>query len=76
MLTLTVTMSDSFGDGWNSNVLSIKQNNSIFGTFGDLFTSGSTNGPITINVLGDLNTQIVVFQIGTKSEEVGFIVKA
>lgn len=76
ILTLTVTMTDSFGDGWNSNVLAIKQNNSIVGTFGDLFTSGSTSGPVNINVLGDLNTQIAVFQIGTKSDEVGFIIKA
>lgn len=76
MLTLTVTLSDSAGDGWNSNVLAIKQNNSIIGTFGELFTSGSANGPITINVLGDLNAYIVVTQLGTKTDEVGFIITA
>lgn len=76
VLTLTITMSDSAGDGWNNNVLAIKQNNSIIGTFGELFVSGDVNGPITINVFGDLNAYIVVSQLGTKTEEVGFILTA
>lgn len=76
MLSLTVTMSDSAGDGWNNNVFAIKQNNSIIGTFGDSFTSGAASGPITINVLGDLNAYVAVHQLGTKTEEVGFVLTA
>jgi len=67
MLTLTVTMSDLFGDGWNNNVLAIKQNNSIIGKFGDLFNLGRTSGPITINVFGNLTAEVVVLQLGTKT---------
>ena len=76
MLSLTITLVDSYGDGWNSNVLAIKQNNSIIGTFGEGFLTGSSSGPFFINVLGDLNAQVIVSQLGTKSDEVGFTVTA
>ena len=76
MLSLTITLVDSYGDGWNSHVLAIKQNNSIIGTFGESFVTGSSSGPFFINVLGDLNAQVIVSQFGTKSDEVGFTVTA
>lgn len=73
---LTITMTDFFGDGWNGNVISVKQNNAVVGTFGGNFTNGSSSGPLYILVQGGFEVQIVVSQLGSKSEEVGFIVKA
>lgn len=52
ILTLTITMTDIAGDGWNGNVLAIKQNNIIIGTFGSAFTSKNVSGPVTITVKG------------------------
>lgn len=72
-------MTDSFGDGWNSNILAIQQldqNNAIVGTFGGAFTTGATSGPISITVMGNLQTNIIVSQLGTKTNEIGFVVKA
>ena len=67
-------MTDSGNDGWNNNILGIKQNNSIVGIFGDQFTLGDTAGPVSIIVQGNLATQIVVVELGSKSNEIGFIV--
>lgn len=75
-LRLIVTLSDSVGDGWNGNVLGIKQNNVIVGTFGSTFTSGSASGPFDIVVQGASEVRIVVTTLGTKTEEIGFVVKA
>ena len=69
-------MTDSFGDGWNGNALALRQNSSIVGIFGDLFTAGTSSGPLSINVFGDLSTDILVISFGTKTNEVGFVVKA
>lgn len=41
MVNVTIIMSDSFKDGWNGNIISIKQKNKVVGTFGDNFTKGS-----------------------------------
>lgn len=48
-IPLTITMTDSAGDGWNGNALSIKQGNQNF-VFGSTFTSGSSFGPIQISL--------------------------
>lgn len=37
---LTITMTDSKGDGWNGNILGIMQDEVVLGTFGETFTSG------------------------------------
>ena len=66
-IALTITMTDSFGDGWNSNVLAIRQNNKIVGFFGNTFTTGSSSGPVSVIVQGNLATQIVVATLGTKT---------
>jgi hypothetical protein len=63
-MNLTITMLDSWGDGWNGNVLGIKQNNVIVGTFGSGFSTGRTFGPAYIIVNNTLETQIVVVQKG------------
>ena len=75
-LKLTITMSDSYGDGWNGNVLGIRQNNSIVGTFGSTFVSGYSTSPVDIVVQGNLRTQIIVNTLGSYTSEVGFVVKA
>lgn len=46
-------MTDSFGDGWNGNVIAIKQNNIVVGTFGVQFNSGFSYGPIFMVVQGN-----------------------
>lgn len=75
--TLTITMTDSAGDGWNSNILAVKQNNSVLvGTFGDLFLSGSSADPVSVIINSNFVTQIVVSQLGSKANEVGFVIKA
>ena len=75
-ITLSINMTDSGNDGWNNNVLAIRQNNSILGIFGNGFTTGASAGPVSIIVQGNLATQIVVVTLGTKTNEIGFTVKA
>lgn len=75
-LLLSVTMTDSYGDGWNGNVLVIEQNDIVLGTFGASFTTGVSSGPIFIPVPAGVLTQIAVSQLGTKTNEIGFTVKA
>lgn len=75
-VTLEITLTDSFGDGWNGNILAIKQNNNIMGTFGNTFNSGSSfTYPIYIVVHANITAQIVVNQLGQKTNEVGFVVR-
>lgn len=74
--TLSITMTDSGNDGWNSNVLAIKQDGTVLGTFGGDFATGNSSGPVSITVQGNKEVQIVVSQMGAKSKEIGFVVKA
>lgn len=48
-VTITITMTDSFGDGWNGNVLAIRQNSTNY-LFGNAFTTGKTSGPVSITL--------------------------
>jgi hypothetical protein len=75
MINVTITMTDSSSDGWNGNIISIKQNNNIVGTFGTSFTSGGTSGPVYMLIQGNLTAYIVVNQLGNKTHEVGFTIK-
>ena len=68
-------MSDSFGDGWNGNILGIKQNNTIIGTFGSGFVTGFSSGPVYVNVQANVLAQIVVVVLGSWTKEIGFNVK-
>ena len=43
-------LSDSFGDGWNGNVLGIQQSGLVVATFGSNFTTGSSYGPVKLSV--------------------------
>jgi hypothetical protein len=66
-VTLTIKLSDSKGDGWNGNVIGLKQNGIQIATFGQTFTSGSSYGPISITIPSQISTQIVVAQLGNKT---------
>ena len=68
-------MSDSWGDGWNTNILGIKQNNTIVGTFGDNFDSGSFGGSVYITVQGNLATSVVVTHFGSYTQDIAFTIK-
>jgi hypothetical protein len=74
--TLTVSMSDSGSNGWNSNILAIMQNNNILGLFGNYFTAGASSGPISIIVQGNIPASVTVNQLGNKTNEVGFVIKS
>ena len=50
-VTLIISLTDSFGDGWNGNIITIKQDNLNY-NFG--FTSGKTYGPLQISIKGDV----------------------
>lgn len=70
----TITMTDSYGDGWNGNVIGFRQGGVVVATAGSSFTTGS--GPVSLNIpLCDLqSTEIFVSTLGSYSEEVGFTV--
>lgn len=57
----TVTLTDSFGDGWNGNVLAVSQSGSIVAIFGSKFTSGSIYGPVLLPMKKGVQTSIVVY---------------
>lgn len=65
----------SYVPGWCGNILAIKQNNTVVGTFGGSFTSGYSSGPLYITVHGGIYTQIVVYQLGSDSNRISFTVR-
>lgn len=73
-IVLTITMTDSYGDGWNGNVLTIKQGTKDY-NFGGSFKSGKTSGPLSITINGNMEASIQVYTLGTKTQEIGFTVK-
>lgn len=75
-LRITITMTDSGSDGWSGTVLAIQQEGAIVKTFGNTFTSGSTSSSISATVLGNKEAQIVVSQLGTNTDQIGFVVTA
>lgn len=60
-------MTDSRGDGWNGNVVAIKQNNYVIGIFGDTFKNGSTAAPVSFKVWGNVEAQVVVSNYGNST---------
>ena len=64
-VNLTITMSDSWGDGWNGNILGFRQNGAIVATFGTGFSSGRSFGPVAVTIPGNVLTQIIVVQYGS-----------
>ena len=67
-------MGDSYGDGWNGNILGIKQNGQIVATFGEAMATGSSATSL-IQIAEDVNSEIVVHQFGTWTEEISFTIK-
>jgi hypothetical protein len=65
---------DSFGDGWNGNVLGFKQNGVIVATFGTGFITGTSYGPEYAGLCDNMFTEIVVVTLGSYQNEVGFTV--
>lgn len=63
-MNLTISMTDSWGDGWSGNILGIKQKGVIVGTFGANFKSGFSTTAAIITINSTLETQIVVVQKG------------
>lgn len=57
-------MVDISGNGWEGNVIGFKQNGVIVGTFGENFTWGSSSGPVSVLLRGDIETKIVVKKLG------------
>lgn len=76
-ITLSVSLSDTYGDGWNSNIIGFMQNDVIVKTFGQNFINGKAPvpNPINITIPSNLQTQIVVAKLASWSNEIGFIVK-
>lgn len=72
--TYTIDLNDSFGDGWNGNILGIVQNGALVATFGQNFTTGSTFGPVSVSLCDNQSTQIVVSTLGSWTDEVGFTI--
>jgi hypothetical protein len=60
-------MTDSGSNGWESNVIAFRQNNTLVGTFGDAFTSGSSSGPLSFSLISNIPTQIVLKKLGNKT---------
>lgn len=67
-------MGDTYGDGWNGNIMGIKQNNQIVAIFGDSFTSGSS-AVQQVSILGGVSYSIVVFQYGSWRYEIFYKIK-
>ena len=57
--TYQVYLTDSYGDGWNNNVLEIRQNGYTPQIIGDTFTHGSSKSQ-TITLANDLQAEILV----------------
>jgi hypothetical protein len=57
-------MNDTYGDGWNGNVLGFRQNAAIIARFGANFTTGKIFGPVNVTIPGNIQTRIVVSTLG------------
>lgn len=58
-------MTDSWGDGWNGNVIGLKQEGMMIANFGSNFTSGHEFGPVTVKIPSGISTKIVVYVMGS-----------
>lgn len=83
--THTITLSDSYGDGWNGTELSVYQNNTLVGVLGAGFTASAGSPPgdtlVTTLDLCDSTIAYIVLSTGSVgnpywSEEIGFTIEA
>lgn len=70
----TIAMSDSYGDGWNGNVLALRQNGQVVASFGQQFTTGTSFTPFTVPLCDAFNTEVVVQTLGSYTSEVGLVI--
>lgn len=71
----SIEMTDSYGDGWNGNILGIKRGSNIIATFGEYFNSGFTHEDIVLSLEEDSLFQVIVIQLGSFTSEIGFKIK-
>lgn len=62
---LSVTMTDSYGDGWGGLTFGLKQNGVNVATFGFGFSTGKLYGPLMIEIPAQVITQVVVAQFAS-----------
>lgn len=83
--THSITLSDSYGDGWNGTELSVYQNNTLVGVLGAGFTASAGNPPgdtlVSSMDLCDSAAAYIVLSTGSTgapywSEEIGFTIEA
>jgi hypothetical protein len=60
-----LTVSDSYGDGWEGNVLAFRQNGT-FQTFS--LPSGYFTGPLAFSFIPNVNVDVVVNTMGNYSK--------
>ena len=73
MCAFTVNMTDSYGDGWNGNIIAFVQNGQVAGSVGSTFTNGSAATEY-ISLCPDDTVTVQVGTLGSWTSEVGFTV--
>lgn len=70
-------LNNAYSFGWQGNILAIKQNNTIVGTFGSTFSSFTTD-PVYIVVKANVEAQIVPYNYSgiLTTRQVAFTIKA
>ena len=61
--TFKIMLKDSYGDGWNGNVLSIYQEGYFPQNFGASFTSGKQN-QVSIELVNGIPAEVIVVKKG------------
>ncbi len=64
IITYYLTVTDSYGDGWQGSVLAFRQNITLK-RFG--LPSGSLAGPLAYSFLPNINVDIVVYELGNST---------
>ncbi|MEQ9261921.1 MAG: hypothetical protein RLP14_02050, partial [Owenweeksia sp.] len=68
----SVDLFDSFGDGWNGAEISLVQSGVSLGTFGAGFTTGSTFGPVSVDLCDSITVYAIAVSPGGFPTEVSF----
>lgn len=70
--TYTLELTDTYGDGWNGNQITIWQAGVPVGTYGAGFTTGSSFPAISVDLCDGLPTEVTLSTLGSFSAEIGF----
>lgn len=68
----SLDLTDTFGDGWNGNQITIWQGGVPVGTYGGSFTTGSTFPTISVSLCDGLPTYVTLSTAGSFISEIGF----